>query len=202
MTPPRPELAELAIADPPDRWRALGFAVDAGGRAVLGGVTVALGGDGRGITGWTLRGATGEAGAIDGLSTAISDNPPPADGATHPNGATGIDHVVIFTPAFDRTVAALDGRGLTLRRIAERGGRRMGFRRLGPAIMEIVETPDAPAPAFWGVTLILGDLDEPGPQLGAHLGTPRPAAQPGRRIATLARSAGLSCPVAFMDPAG
>jgi hypothetical protein len=192
---PRPELAGLAIADPPERWQALGFAAD-DDRLTLGGVTITLGGPGRGITGWTLRGQGG--GDIDGLSTAVTDEPA-ASGRDHPNGAVGVDHVVIVTPAFDATVAALGERGLTLRRTAQRGGRRMGFRRLGPAVMEIVETPEAPAPRFWGVTLILADLAAPGPQLGPHLGEPRPAVQPGRQIATLSDSAGLSCPVAFMD---
>ena len=51
-----------------------------------------------------------------------------------------------MTPDFDRTVAALDARGLALRRTRQAGDRRQGFRRLGPAIMEIVEAPEAPRP--------------------------------------------------------
>ena len=116
-----------------------------------------------------------------------------------PNGVVGIDHVVIMTPDFDRTVAALDGRGLALRRTRQAGDRRQGFRRLGPAIMEIVEAPEAPRPGFWGVTFLVADLGALGDELAAHVGAVRPAVQPGRHIATLSRSAGLSMPVALMD---
>ena len=59
----------------------------------------------------------------------------------HPNGAVGIDHVVVATPDFDRTAAALDAAGLGLRRVRDAGGFRQGFRRLGPAILELVEAP-------------------------------------------------------------
>ena len=40
---PGPQLAGLAIADPPERWAALGFAVR-DGRVALGGVSIELGG--------------------------------------------------------------------------------------------------------------------------------------------------------------
>jgi hypothetical protein len=59
-TPTRPELAALEIADPPERWEALGFSVSADREIELGGVRLRLGADGEGIVSWTLRGiATG-----------------------------------------------------------------------------------------------------------------------------------------------
>jgi hypothetical protein len=128
----------------------------------------------------------------------------PADatsGTAHPNTATGLDHVVITTPDFDRTAKALESHDMPLRRIRDAGGFRQGFRRLGPAILELVEAktmPDGPA-SFWGLVVIVGDLEQLGRRLGDHLGEPKPAVQPGRRIATLRRSAGLGQPVAFMD---
>lgn len=64
---PRPSLAALGIADPPERWAALGFAV-AGGGVDLGGVRVGLGEPGKGIVWWTLLGV--EVGEIDGLAAA------------------------------------------------------------------------------------------------------------------------------------
>ena len=160
---PRPELAGLTIADAPELWAALGFTV-AAGRLVLGGIDVCLGGEGRGITGWTLRHVSAVS-AIDGLPTAVTaDPPPPAVPTGHPNGALGIDQVVVTTPDFDRTVAALDAAGMPLRRIkpadasAARSGEagrpaggeltggsyRQGFRRLGPAILELVEATPWP----------------------------------------------------------
>ncbi|MGI8715712.1 MAG: glyoxalase [Solirubrobacteraceae bacterium] len=209
---PRPELAALAIADPPERWRALGFAIDERDRVVLGGVELALGGAGgagagqagAGITGWTLR-FVRAGGDIDGLATSVTAEPSGRAGrlgppSPHPNGALGVDHVVIVTPDFDRSVSALAQRGLALRRIRRAGDRRQGFRRLGPAIMEIVEAPEAPAAGFWGLTLVLADLRAPGALLAAQLGEIRPAVQPGRQIATLRAGAGLSARVAFMDP--
>jgi hypothetical protein len=114
----------------------------------------------------------------------------------------GIDHVVVTTPEFDRTAAALSEVGMELRRVRDAGTFRQGFRRLGPAILELVEVPAAPpGPArFWGLVVIVEDLAALAERLGTQLGEVRPAVQPGRHIATLAPSAGLGPNVAFMDP--
>jgi hypothetical protein len=89
---------------------------------------------------------------------------------------------------------------MPLRRESERDGRRQGFRRLGSAIMEIVEASDLPGPPrFWGLVVVVADLDALHARLAPHLREPRPAVQPGRRIATLGSSAGLSTQLAFMD---
>ena len=192
-------LAALAVADPPERWRALGFAVDARDRVALGGVQIQLGVGGDGITGWTLRDIDAD-GDIDGLPTATTSEPPPPP-VQHDNGALGIDHVVIVSGDFERTSAALAASGMSLRLIRESEGHRQGFRRLGPAIMEIVEVPDLKGGArFWGLVVIVGDLVALGQRLAPHLHEIRPAIQTGRRIATLDGSAGLTPRVAFMDP--
>jgi hypothetical protein len=205
--PPRPELAGLRIADPPERWRDLGFAVEHE-RIELGGVTIGLGAGGSGITGWTLRYA-GEISAVStanaarrlpGLPTSIT-TAAPAPPTTHPNGATALDHVVILTPDFDRTAARLADASMPLRRVRDAGGFRQGFRRLGPAIMEIVEAPGEPGdPHFWGLVIIVSDLEALRERLHPNLGEIRGAVQPGRHIATLSGRAGLSTKVAFMDP--
>ena len=190
----RPELTALALADPPALWATLGFAVE-DSRITLGGVWLELGLPGRGIVGWSL-------GEIDGLPM-FPPPPPPARPAAHPNGAVGVDHVVVGTPDFDRTVAALEAADMALRREARRpDGARMGFRRLGPAILELVEVRSAePGPArFWGLVVIVEDLDALAERLGDRLAAIRPAVQPGRRIATLRESAWLGEAVAFMDP--
>jgi hypothetical protein len=79
---------------------------------------------------------------------------------------------------------------------------------LGPAILEVVQEPaeateraggDRPA-FFWGLAFIAPDLDATVAHLGDRAGEARDAVQPGRRIATLRRSAGLSVPVALMTP--
>jgi hypothetical protein len=107
--------------------------------------------------------------------------------------------VVILTPDFDRTADAVAAAGMPLRRLAERNGARQGFRRLGPGIMEIVQAPDGPT-RFWGLVVIVSDLDALAERLGDLLREIRPAVQPGRRIAPLRSKAGLGPAVAFMDP--
>jgi hypothetical protein len=197
---PRPQLAALAIGGASAAWRALGFSVP-DDRIVVGGVELRLNATGAGITAWTLRHVATATTAIDGLTTTVTEDPPPP-APDHANGALGLDHVVIASPDFDRTADALALAGMPLRRVRDAGGFRQGFRRLGPAIMELVETPrQPPGPArFWGLVVVVGDLDGLSRELHPHLGAVRPAVQPGRRIATLRDTAGLGTPMAFMDP--
>ncbi len=196
-----PVLSELQVADPPARWRELGFDV-AEGAVELGGVRVSLCGSGTGITAWSLRGID-PVSAIDGLPTTVTATPAGGARGPHPNGATALDHVVVVTPDFDRTAGALKQSGLGLHRVREvPGGVRQGFRRLGPAILELVHSPQVPeGPArFWGLVVIVEDLAALAARLAPHVGAPKPAVQPGRQIATLGRGAGLSTAVAFMTP--
>jgi len=186
------ELVALRVEDPVERWAALGFTVR-DGQVQLGGVTLHLGGDGQGITAWTLP-------ELDGLPS--FDPAPAAEADEHPNGAVGLDHVVVSTPDFDRTAAALADAGLELRRVRDAGGFRQGFRRVGPVVLELVEAHSAPpGPArFWGLVVIVPDLNALADRLGDRLGSVHEAVQSGRHIATLRRSAGLSPRIAFMDP--
>src|SRR6185312_374388 len=96
---------------------------------------------------------------------AVGDAPP------HPNGITGLDHVVAITPALERTVAALQAAGLDLRRIREEptpaGAPRQAFFRLGPVILEVVQEPDEVverdggdrAAFFWGLAFVAPDIE-------------------------------------------
>ena len=207
-----PSVDELIVADAPEAWAAAGFEVD-GDTSVVGDVRIRLAGRdaGRGLTGWSLREV--EATELDGLPTTRSDRPPPGERPTHPNGITAIDHVVAITPVLERTVAALEAAGLDLRRIREEptpaGAPRQAFFRLGATILEVVQEPpaaiergggpDRPA-FFWGLAFVAPDLDATVAGLGDRAGEIRTAIQPGRRIATLRRSAGLSVPIALMTP--
>jgi hypothetical protein len=201
---------ELTIADEGAEWAALGFDV-AGDACQLGAVRVHFAGRraGRGIIGWSLRGIT--ATDLDGLPTDISERPAPSEEHMHPNGVVAIDHIVAVSPAFERTVQALQAAGLDLRRVREEptpaGAPRQAFFRLGWEILELIKEPeevtaraggpDRPA-IFWGLALRVEDLDGAIARLGDAVGGVRPAVQPGRRIATLARSAGLAVPVALI----
>ena len=108
------------------------------------------------------------------------------------------------TPDFDRTRAALAAAGFEERRVREAGpDKRQAFYVVGDALLELVgpATPDGDGPAaFWGLVLVVEDLDATVERLGPLAGAPRDAVQPGRRIATLRREAGLGTAVALMSP--
>jgi hypothetical protein len=206
-----PTIDQLSVADPPDAWRALGFEVS-GDTCVVGDVRIRLSGPGagKGLVGWSLREI--DVTELDGLATVRSERQPPRERPAHANGVTALDHVVAITPELDRTVAALQDAGLDLRRIREEptpaGAPRQAFFRLGANILEVVQEPpgaieraggDHPA-FFWGLAFLAADLEATVAGLGDRVGEIRPAVQPGRRIATLRRSAGLSAPVALMTP--
>ena len=210
----RPTIAEIALSDRPETWRELGFELQEDSFGV-GSVTFRLVGDPgqHGIVEWSLRDVISA--DLDGLPTRLTRLFPVA-GGRHPNGALAVDHVVVVTPSLDRTAAALDDAGIKLRRVREAGSprapARQGFFRLGEVILEVVQpaapedggeaeakVPDPSDPArFWGVVFVVADLEQLGALLGDRLGDPRDAVQPGRRIATLRASAGVSVPVAFI----
>jgi hypothetical protein len=89
------------------------------------------------------------------------------------------------------------------------GAPRQAFFRLGATILEVVQqAAEAIEPGgeerpafFWGLAFVAPDLDATVAGLGDRVGEARAAVQPGRRIATLRRSAGLSLSVALMTPA-
>ena len=220
--PREPELAELAIADAADAWRELGFDVDEHDNLDLGGVRLRLGAKGGpGVVSWSLR-RVNAMGSIDGLPTPVPRMLRPPPFKTHPNGATGLDHVVITTPDFDRTAGALSRAGLELKRTQDIGRGRQGFRRVGPAILELVQLPEDPADApgagvvaraapgaspagagdtrFWGLVVVVVNLPALAETLGDRLGEIRPAVQPGRSIAALAPTPGIGPALAFMTP--
>jgi hypothetical protein len=207
---PQPTVDELVVADPPELWRDAGFHVD-GTAAEVGSVRLRLAGRGerRGIVGWSVRDLTSL--ELDGLPTTASERPPAAGGA-HPNGALTVDHLVVMSPALDRTAEALRAAGLDFRRLREGhtpgGSSRQAFFRMGEVILEVVEAPegssvraDPDGPArLWGLAFGVDSLEQSAAALGSLLGDPRPAVQPGRTIATLRREAGLGPAIAFMTP--
>ena len=101
---------------------------------------------------------------------------------------------------------------MDLRRVREEptpgGAPRQAFFRLGELILELVQAPegsriaaDPDGPArLWGISFVVSELDATAAVLGELLGSPRDAVQPGRRIATLRREAGLGPAIAFMTP--
>jgi hypothetical protein len=208
-----PTIDELTVADPPAAWRDTGFEVE-GDAIDVGSVRIRLAGKsaGRGIVGCTMRELARE--APDGLPVSRSAaDVRMARGRPHPNGVVALDHLVAFSPSLDRTVPALEEAGLDLRRIRDEptpaGAPRQAFFRLAEVILEVIETPPGSreerdpdvAARFWGLAFQVDDLDRCAEYLGDRVGEPRDAVQPGRRIATLRRDAGLSPGIAFMTPA-
>jgi hypothetical protein len=170
----------------PAAWRRLGFAVQEDGSARVGEVRLVTGADELCVE---ATGLSEE--RPDGLAIVAATGDSSGSGASHPNGAVAVDHIVAFTDNLDRTSAALERAGAPLRRRADP----MAFHRLGPLVVEVVET--GAHPGLWGFVVVVADLDA---CAGPLVGTPRPAVQPGRRIATVRPEAGLPVALAFMTP--
>ncbi len=208
MSDPRVEW--LSVAGDVDTWRSLGLVVTDDGTIPLVGTSIRIvadrGDSAAGIVGWTLSGGAAPAAAsldIDGLATDVVAPAAPMY-AEHPLGASGLDHVVVLTADLERTSAAIaDATGCELKRIRELATMRQGFHRIGRGglIVELVERSDLPeGPAtFWGLVLIVDDLDAACDLIGAdRISAPKDAVQPGRRIATVRAEVGLGLPVALM----
>lgn len=216
-----PFLSELHLHDEPAHWRAAGFvafeAPASGGVCCdVGSVRLRfVGGSApaaRGLTGWAFEDLPGPV-DVDGLPAVAA--PLAAAPAEHPLGVVGIDHVVVMTPHLARTIAAMERLGFPLRRVRDTaaGGRavQQAFFRMGEVICEVVGPAGEPAasddamgdgPArFWGITFTVADLDAAVDLLGPErVSVPKAAVQPGRRIASLRREAGLGLPVALITP--
>jgi hypothetical protein len=195
------EIEQLTIGADPATWHRAGFAVE-GDATRVGAVDLHFA-SGEGILGWRLGSGDAE---IDGLPVAATAEAHAPD-TPHPNGVTHIDHLVVLTPDLDRTTVALEGIGVERRRVREVESDdvplRQGFFRFGEVILEVVAFAKIePGPArFWGITFAVEDLDACAELLGDRLGSIRDAVQPGRRIATVRRTAKLGLPVALISTA-
>jgi len=200
-------LDALVTGDEPAAWRAAGFALH-DDEVAIGTVRVLCTGDGRGHDRWRLR-ADDEVvpTSVDGLGTSVTDRAPPGP-VEHPNGVSRLDHVVLRSPDLDRTTEALGALGLDLRRTRDvgsgEGAMQQRFFRMGEVILELVGPPspvgDGPC-SIWGLALVTDDIDASAAHLGAACSPPKPAVQPGRRIATVrTRELGIGPTIALMTP--
>jgi len=206
-----PALRSILVGDSAGPWAAAGFQVDEShgrARVVIGEIRIELVGpeDGRGIVAWGFDEFDSQ-NDIDGITTitaAPTDDPPPR----HENLVDHIDHVVMFTPNLQRTIAALEHAGFEARRVRDVPGtvplRQQVFFWAGPTIIELVgpAEPSGDGPAtLWGLAVSCNDLDLAHDHLAGALTAPKPAVQPGRRIATLrTRDLDISTAIAFMSP--
>ena len=215
---------EFEVADPADAWTRAGFGVDSGGDSDsvcrIGGVGIRLvgRGHGTGIVGWSLRGlpSDGPVHDLDGVPTTRSrpggdigprSGAATATPATHPNGVTAIDHVVLLSPDLGRTVQSLAAVGVEPRRErdGELGGRpiRQLFFRFGEVIVEVVGSPETASEGpsrLWGITYVVADIDATAVFFGDRTAPVKEAVQPGRRITTPRHhDLGMSVRTAFIS---
>lgn len=185
----------IEVGDPAETWARAGFTIDADAVCRVGGVRIPLVGQerGSGIIGWSLRGVPPNSAItdVDGIPTTRSDAAP-TTAASHPNGVTAVDHVVLLSPDLDRTVQALTALGVAPRRErdGELGGRpiRQVFFRFGEVIVEVVGSPGTTGQApstLWGITYVVADIGATAAFFGERTGPVKDAVQPGRRITTL-----------------
>ena len=199
----------LTIVGDIDTWRSLGLSATDDGLIPLFGTALRIVSPDAedvpaGIVGWALSGIDEATTSIAGLTTTVVEQLAPIF-ATHSLGARSIDHVVVMTGDLEQTTGDVAlATGCELKRIREVGKIRQGFHRIGRGglIVEVVqhEDDDRSAAEFWGLVIIVEDLDEACAQLGAdRVGEPKDAVQPGRRIATIRSSVGLGTAVALMS---
>lgn len=197
-------VVQLTVDGPLGPWREIGLSfVD--GVAWIGGVALRVTDADvpARLAGWTLAHCPSPVATIDGLATEHVDEVE-VRSDTHPLGATAFDHVVVMTSSIERTCGEIERvTGEPLKRIREAGPVRQGFHRLGPMIVEVVESDRVTSDqaSFWGFVLNVDDLFEVADRLGAdRLTMPKPAVQPGRHIASFRAGAGLGLPIALMTP--
>jgi hypothetical protein len=200
-------VAELIVRSPVEPWERIGLRI-VDGQSWIGGIRLRFVGsdgadDAQQLIGWTLVGSPSTPSTIDGLATSYLDDIEPL-AWQHPLGVTGVDHVVVMTSSIERTCGQIEAvTGEPLKRIREAGPIRQGFHRLGPLIVEVVESARHAHDhaQFWGFVLVVEDLHEAAGQLGPDvLSPPKPAVQPGRFIASFRADAGLGLPIAVMSP--
>ena len=208
----------LTVAADAAAWERIGLHV-VDGESWVGGVRLrfvapaSAGGSasGDGVVGWTLAGSPRHDELIDGLATDhVTAEEAEADheradrsGWDHPMGVSAFDHLVVMTSSLERTCGAVEAStGEPLKRVREAGTVRQGFHRLGPMILEVVESSQvsSPSAAFWGFVLIVDDIDDLAGRLGPDvMSLPKAAVQPGRRIASFRQQIGLGLPFAVMS---
>ncbi len=194
-------LASVVVGGDARAWAALGFTVDAAGAIAFANGAIEVEPGPPGAIALTVDASDAVTDVIGGVPLRFGTSVPAAD---HANGCFELDHVVIVTPSIDRTSAALaDVLGLPQRRVRETATVRQAFHRFDGrgCIIELVESARSVHAALWGLVVNTFDLDRfvelAGPDL---VGEPKPAVQPGRRIATVRPAAGLGLPVAVMSP--
>ncbi|MDG1844838.1 MAG: hypothetical protein P8J01_00425 [Acidimicrobiales bacterium] len=200
MTNHDAQLLQLTICGEAAAWKSVGFnVIDIGnGNSIcsVGGVKIYFENDtlNKGI--WRI-GTKRISGVIDSLKfddlsveRSFSDNHSVL--SDHPNGITGIDHLVVTTPNCNRTTKAFEETGMAVRKVRTFGKigseTRQTFFWLGNVILELVGSntkEDEGPPSIWGIAFVSKNIEETVNFLGDTCTPLKPAIQPGRRITTI-----------------
>lgn len=161
-----------------------------------------------------LVGCPTRASHIAGLPVVHVDDAQVVDTAAPSNGSSqfalhivGVDHVVVLADDVRATCSEIaEQSGAPLKRVKEGDRGVQGFHRWGSVILEVVErrlvapNDSATTASYWGLVVVVDQIDEVATHLGPDvIGAPKPAVQPGRRIATVRSGAGLGVPLALMS---
>lgn len=150
---------------------------------------------------------------IAGLPVVHLDDAPATTPSTPSAGTqfalriVGVDHVVVLAGDVRATCSEIAQQsGAPLKRVKEGDRGVQGFHRWGSVILEVVErrlvapSDTASTASYWGLVVVIDHIDEATTHLGPDvIGAPKPAVQPGRRIATVRSGAGLGVPLALMS---
>ena len=200
MTNHDAQLLQLTICGEAAAWKSVGFnVIDIGnGNSIcsVGGVKIYFENDtlNKGI--WRI-GTKRISGVIDSLKfddlsveRSFSDNHSVL--SDHPNGITGIDHLVVTTPNCNRTTKAFEEMGIAARRVRTFGNigseTRQTFFWLGNVILELVgsNTKEGEGPpSIWGIAFVSKNIEKTVKFLGDACTPLKPAVQSGRKITTI-----------------
>ncbi len=197
------QLAGIGVEGDAAPWESAGFTVFDDTVPVANGALLL------GVEGLVVTGRADLPTEVEGIPLANGEAPAVAE---HQNGAFELDHVVLLTDSLERTSAAVHAAiGLECRRIRETPEVRQAFHRFDDVvdaesgerhrgcIIEIVERSGPGDTALMGVVFNVADLDALADRYDdTVVSRPKDAVQPGRRIASFRREAGLPIAVALM----
>jgi hypothetical protein len=199
-------ITAVVVGGSAEPWEAFGFhllsATSSESRFSLGDVVLVVDSTlPAGMVSWEISDI--DAGVVDAIPTARAMNTlslPLPQGRV---GCLGVDHVVVRTNSLDITCAAITAAtGAPVKRIRDAGsGMQQAFHKLGSVVVEVVSAQEQVEHThLWGFVVNVSDIDALSAFLGPDiLGTPKPATQPGRRIASARSGAALGVPFAVMD---
>jgi len=199
-------ITALVVGGSPEPWEAFGFhllsATSSESRFSLGNVVLVVNStQPAGMVSWEMTEVDTE--TIDGVLTVRGANDLELPLEPGNVGCLGVDHVVVRTNSLDVTCAAMTAAtGAPVKRIRDAGsGMQQAFHKLGSVVVEVVSAKEQVEKThLWGFVANVSDVDALSAFLGPDiLGAPKPATQPGRRIASARSGAALGVPFAVMD---